>query len=82
MPLIVGCNKDEGSYMADAIPPGLRNVLIPEFAKIIGNGEPASYLTLLDELVPGESSNPAMRCSAKYRAMHCWHSGCGVSGSG
>jgi hypothetical protein len=40
--------------MADAIAPGLRELLIPEFARIIGNGETATYRTLLVELVPAE----------------------------
>jgi len=54
VPLIAGCNRDEGSYMADAIPPEAREEMIPKFAQIIGNGSPDAYLGYLGKLVPGK----------------------------
>lgn len=52
IPLIVGCNKDEGSYLADVFPPGSEELMIQVFAAIIGNGDAAPYLGHLGELVP------------------------------
>lgn len=52
VPLIVGCNKDEGSFLADAFPPESRELMIQRFAKSIGNGDSATYLSHLKELVP------------------------------
>jgi carboxylesterase type B len=52
IPLIVGCNKDEGSYMADVFPPDARERMIDAFAAHIGDGDPSRYLDCLEELVP------------------------------
>ncbi len=53
VPLIAGCNRDEGSYMADVFPPEAREQMIRAFAEIIGNGDASAYLAYLDERVPG-----------------------------
>jgi para-nitrobenzyl esterase len=48
IPLIVGNNIDEGTYLVDALPPE-----VFAFAPVlVGNGDPTAYLALLDELVP------------------------------
>jgi len=52
VPLITGCNKDEGSFMADAFPPESRELMIRRFAMAIGNGNTAAYLAHLKALVP------------------------------
>jgi para-nitrobenzyl esterase len=51
IPLIVGCNKDEGSYMADVFPPETRELMIQVFGTMIGNGDMTAYVAHLDELV-------------------------------
>ena len=53
VPLIAGCNKDEGSFMADVFPPESRERMTQMFAMEIGNGNPGPYLTHLNALVPG-----------------------------
>jgi para-nitrobenzyl esterase len=52
IPLVVGCNKDEGSYMADVFPPEVRELMVNMFGMLIGNGDMAPYLKHLEELVP------------------------------
>ncbi len=52
IPLIVGCNKDEGSFMADVFPPETREAMPAAFGVIIGNGDAATYLSHLKRLVP------------------------------
>ena len=52
VPLIAGCNKDEGSFMADVFPPESRELMTQRFAVTIGNGNAAAYLAHLKDLVP------------------------------
>jgi para-nitrobenzyl esterase len=52
IPLVVGCNKDEGSFMADVFPPEARELMVHVFGTLIGNGNTAAYLAHLEELVP------------------------------
>ncbi len=52
VPLIVGCNLDEGSYMADVFPPATREAMVGTFAAIIGNGETTKYIAWLESQVP------------------------------
>jgi len=52
VPLIVGNNKDEGTFLVDSVPPEARPFIIPAFGAIIGNGDPTAYLALLEEQVP------------------------------
>jgi len=51
IPLIVGCNRDEGSFMADVFPPESRELMIQMFGAIIGNGDMGAYLVHLEDLV-------------------------------
>ncbi len=53
VPLITGCNKDEGSFMADVFAPDQRELMIQRFGEIIGNGDSETYLSHLKTLVPG-----------------------------
>jgi para-nitrobenzyl esterase len=52
IPLIVGCNKDEGSFLADVFPPESRELMTYMLSAIIGNGDATAYLAHLKELVP------------------------------
>jgi para-nitrobenzyl esterase len=52
IPLIVGNNKDEGTFLVDSTPPEVFPFMIPGFAVLVGNGDPTAYLALLDEFVP------------------------------
>jgi len=62
VPLIVGCNRDEGSFMADVFPPESREMATDMFATTIGNGDRTAYLAHLKELVPdGDSRERLVR---------------------
>lgn len=52
IPLIVGNNKDEGTFLVDSTPPEVFPFMIPGYAVLVGNGDPTAYLALLDEFVP------------------------------
>ncbi len=55
VPLITGCNRDEGSFMADLIPKEEQAIALQGFALGIGNGNAENYLNFLEQQIPGDN---------------------------
>ena len=57
VPLIAGCNKDEGTYLAPVVAemPGGAEAFTALFASQIGEGDAARYFRYLDQIAPDAS---------------------------
>jgi len=55
VPLIAGCTKDEGSFLAPVVDtaPGVLDLVTAVLAGVIGKGNPARYAAFLEKLLPG-----------------------------
>lgn len=58
VPLIAGNNKDEGTFLVDAVPPEGYDLMLVGLGAVVANGDPAEYLAALEGLAGSGERRP------------------------
>lgn len=69
VPLIAGCTRDEGTYLAPVVDtfPGALELLAGAFALLIGNGDPTAYQAWVEKELPG--ATPLQRMERAWQDL-------------
>ncbi|MDC7233504.1 MAG: carboxylesterase family protein [Spirochaetales bacterium] len=60
VPLLIGNNKEEGTFLVDAIPPESYDIMTYIYGISIADGDPSEYIAALNDLVPEGSPRDRM----------------------